>query len=185
MKRYRPDVIHGNDLPTHQIVSDAARGLGVPRICHHRFPYGRAAIDWFNKFGAESYVFVSLAAHEEMCGRLRTIVADRRSVVHDGLSLPARTDVEERRRARIELGLPPERVVVTFAGQIIECKGVADLIRAWSFLDAGRGNGPSLIIGGTTCGTQGGYREQMQSVGRPTYIVRHGSSAFARTSARG
>src|SRR5262245_12987506 len=27
--RFAPDVIHSNDLPTHQIVSDAARGLGV------------------------------------------------------------------------------------------------------------------------------------------------------------
>lgn len=43
VKRYRPDVIHGNDLPTHQIVSDAARGLGIPRVCHHRFPMCRAS----------------------------------------------------------------------------------------------------------------------------------------------
>jgi len=45
MRGYRPDVIHSNDLPTHQIVSDAARGLGIPRICHHRFPFGDKAID--------------------------------------------------------------------------------------------------------------------------------------------
>src|SRR5262245_27314054 len=33
--REHPDIIHSNDLPTHQIVSDAARRLRVPRVCHH------------------------------------------------------------------------------------------------------------------------------------------------------
>ncbi len=45
-------------------------------------------------------------------------------------------------RARTPLGLPSGRVVVTFTGQVIERKGVADLIRAWARLPAdlaGRG----------------------------------------------
>src|SRR5262249_28983088 len=34
LRQELPDVVHSNDLPTHQIVSDAARGLRAPRICH-------------------------------------------------------------------------------------------------------------------------------------------------------
>src|SRR5262245_52039093 len=49
LRRFAPEVIHSNDLPTHQIVSDAARGLGVPRVCHHRFPFPGTAIDWMLK----------------------------------------------------------------------------------------------------------------------------------------
>src|SRR5262245_39767021 len=41
----RPDIVHSNDLPTHQIVSDAANRLGLPCICHHRFPFPGKAID--------------------------------------------------------------------------------------------------------------------------------------------
>src|SRR5205807_1489760 len=46
LRRERPDVLHSNDLPTHQILSDAARPLGIPRVCHHRFPFSGKAIDW-------------------------------------------------------------------------------------------------------------------------------------------
>src|SRR5262249_53058781 len=59
LRQERPHVLHSNDLPTHQMVSDAARRAGVPRVCHHRFPFDRAAIDWLNKFGAERHLFVS------------------------------------------------------------------------------------------------------------------------------
>ena len=45
LERERPDVVHSNDLPTHQIVSDAAGRLGIPRVCHHRFPFEGSAID--------------------------------------------------------------------------------------------------------------------------------------------
>src|SRR5262249_36938581 len=88
LRRERPDVIHSNDLPTHQIVSDAARGLGVPRLCHHRFPFPGAATDWLNKYGAERHLFVSRALQEEMCaGSLRLWEAGC-AVVYDGLPLP-------------------------------------------------------------------------------------------------
>jgi len=66
LRSERPHVVHSNDLPTHQIISDAARGLGIPRVCHHRFPFEQEAIDWFLKFGAERHVFVSRALMDSM-----------------------------------------------------------------------------------------------------------------------
>src|SRR4051812_19638140 len=35
LRKEQPDVVHSNDLPTHQMVSDAARRLSLPRVCHH------------------------------------------------------------------------------------------------------------------------------------------------------
>ena len=162
LRRERPDVLHSNDLPTHQIVSDAARGLGVPRICHHRFSYGRAAIDWFYKFGSEFNIYISNYIMNDLCGLSPRLAAGRRSVVHDGLPLPARPTAEGRLRARRALGLPPEKVVVTFAGQIIECKGVADLIRAWSLLAPGQTDEAELVIIGEDLQAAGRYRAEMQ-----------------------
>ncbi len=59
LHRERPDLIHANDLPTHAMIADAARRVGIPRLCHHRFIFPRSALDWMNKFGAERAVYVS------------------------------------------------------------------------------------------------------------------------------
>jgi glycosyltransferase involved in cell wall biosynthesis len=162
LRQERPDVVHSNDLPTHQIFSDAARGLGVPRICHHRFPFPGAAIDWLNKFGAERHIFVSRALMEEMCGASERLRNSTRSVVHDGLCLPPRPTEEDRLRARARLGLPTGRVIVTFAGQIIERKGIADLIRAWTLLEPGPRAGAELIVLGDDLQGRGRYRIEME-----------------------
>jgi glycosyltransferase involved in cell wall biosynthesis len=166
LKRERPDVLHSNDLPTHQIASDAARGLGMPRICHHRFPFDGAAIDWLNKHGAERHLFVSGALMAEMCGRSDRLTACPRSVVHDGLPLPPEPTPAEKQRARAQVGLPEGRVIVLFVGQVIELKGVADLIRAWSLLDAGAATAAELVIVGDDLQRGGGYRVAMQELAR-------------------
>jgi glycosyltransferase involved in cell wall biosynthesis len=160
--RHRPDVIHNNDLPTHQIVSDAARGLGVPRICHHRFPYGGPAIDWLNKFGAERHLFVSRALMDELCRESGRLSDSPRAVVHDGLPLPPLPDGETRQRARARLGLPADRVVAAFTGQVIERKGVAELIRAWMLLPGDRRAAAELLIVGDDLQGRGAYSTTVQ-----------------------
>src|SRR5262249_51130014 len=147
-RSFAPDVIHSNDLPTHQIVSDAARGLGVPRICHHRFPFSDTAIDWMNKYGAERHVFVSRALLEEMCAASPRLAAAPRAVLYDGLPLPQVPTDEQRRQARHALALPLDRVIFTIAGQVIERKGVADLIHAWARLcESDRARAELLVVG--------------------------------------
>src|SRR4051794_4866423 len=37
LRRELPHIVHSNDLPTHQMASDAAQQVGVPRVCHHRW----------------------------------------------------------------------------------------------------------------------------------------------------
>jgi glycosyltransferase involved in cell wall biosynthesis len=166
LRRLRPDVIHSNDLPTHQIVSDASRGLGPPRICHHRFPFGRAAIDWLNKFGAQRHLFVSRALMDEMCRESARLRESPRAIVHDGLALPDEPDAEQRRRTRGRLGLPADRTVAVFTGQIIERKGVADLIQAWSLLETSVAGRSELVIVGDDIKDDGRYRGEMESLAR-------------------
>ncbi len=162
----RPDVIHSNDLPTHQIVSDAAKGLGIPRVCHHRFPFGGQAIDWLLKFGAERHLFVSQALMEMMCEESERLRASPREVVYDGLPLPERPTEDDRRRTRLQLGLSPDQVIVTFAGQIIERKGVADLLRAWMQIEAPMRERAELLIIGDDIQNDGAYRAAMQSLAK-------------------
>jgi glycosyltransferase involved in cell wall biosynthesis len=162
--REQPDVIHSNDLPTHQIVSDAARFLRIPRLCHHRFPFDRAAIDWMNKFGAERHLFVSRALMEENCGASDVLARSPREVVYDGLELPPGPTPESRAQARRRLGLPLDRTIVTFAGQIIERKGVADLLHAWARLEPESARSADLLIIGDDLQNNGQYRKVMESL---------------------
>jgi glycosyltransferase involved in cell wall biosynthesis len=162
LKQERPDIVHSNDLPTHQIVSDAVRGTGIPEVCHHRWIFDEKAIDWLNKFGAERHLFVSRFLMEELSQRSPRLGAGTRSVVYDGLPLPPPSMDADRHRARRQLNLPPDRVLVTFAGQIIERKGVADLLRAWALLDAAHQSKPELLIIGEDLESKGNYRIAMQ-----------------------
>jgi glycosyltransferase involved in cell wall biosynthesis len=175
LRRERPDVVHNNDLPTHQIVSDAARRLGAPRVCHHRFPFSGPATDWMNKFGAERHLFVSRALMDELCAGSARLTASPRSVVYDGLPLPPAPTPDAHCSARRRLGLPADGIIATFAGQIIERKGVADLIRAWALLDDATRRGAELVIVGDDVAGRGAYRAAMErlaaEVGCPARFV--------------
>jgi glycosyltransferase involved in cell wall biosynthesis len=162
----RPDVVHSNDLPTHQIVSDALRGTGIAEVCHHRWIFPGPAIDWLNKFGCPRHLFVSHALMEALCAASPRLRAASRSVVYDGLPLPPQPSDDSRRQARQRLGLPADQVIVTFAGQIIERKGVADLLWAWANLDSGvRARAVLLLVGDDIAG-HGEYRQAMEALAR-------------------
>jgi glycosyltransferase involved in cell wall biosynthesis len=163
-KRWQPDVIHANDLPTSQMVGQAARRHGIPLVCHHRWIFEGAAIDWLNKFGAERHLFVSQALMNELCRSSSKLAASERAVVYDGLPLrPVPTDAD-RQEARRRLSVDSNTLIVLFAGQIIERKGVEDLLRAWNLLNAERADKAELFLVGEDLENQGQYRRQMEEL---------------------
>jgi glycosyltransferase involved in cell wall biosynthesis len=175
-KREQVDVVHANDLPSAQLFFDAARGVrgvegrDIACVCHHRFLYDRDAIDWFNKFGADRHVFVSHALMDELCSRSPNLAASERSVVYDGLPMPPKALKADRVAAKVELGYSAEQPVVLFAGQIIERKGVADLLRAWAILqESGRANGHLVVVGDDLAGG-GAYRTAMERLANELHI---------------
>ena len=171
----QPDLVHSNDLPTHQLTSDAARRLGIPRICHHRWIFDRGAIDWMNKFGAQRHLFVSDALMTMLCDASPSLAAAPRSVVYDGLPIPQMPGPAERPKAKAALGLDPQRCCVLFAGQIIERKGVADLLHAWDRLAPQTRQSAQLVVVGDDLEQGGAYRAQMQqlaeSLGHPVHFA--------------
>jgi glycosyltransferase involved in cell wall biosynthesis len=164
LHRFQPDVVHCNDLPTNQMVGKAAGQLGVPRICHHRFPFGATAINWLNKFGAQRHLFVSAALKNEMCTASLSLAAAPCEVVHDGLPLETAPDRAARTAARLELNLAADKTLVLFAGQLIERKGVADLLNAWQLLPPLVRDRAELLIVGDDLQNGGAYRLEMQQL---------------------
>lgn len=166
LRRERPDVIHSNDLPTHQMVSEAAGRLGIPRIAYHKFVFDGPAVDWMNKYGAERHLFVSNGVMESLCRNSAKLRHGSRAVVNDGLTIPPMPTSTERLDARRGLGLPADRVIVLFAGQIIERKGVADLIDAWCRLSQDVCSQAKLVLlGGAQPGCED-YFEAMQQLAK-------------------
>jgi len=160
----QPDVVHANDLPTSQMVGQAAAKLDIPRICHHRWVFGAQAIDWLNKFGAERHLFVSRALMDQLCAASPRLMSSERAVVYDGLPIPQLPSDADRRLARQNLGLAVDKQIVLFAGQVIERKGVEDLLRAWKMTPTRAASGAELILIGDDLEDGGRYRRQMESL---------------------
>lgn len=160
----RPDIVHSNDLNTHQIVSDAASGLGIPRICHHRWLFEGEVIDWLNKFGCDRHIFVSKSIRDAMCSQSHTLAESPVAVVHDGLPIPPMPTSEDRLAARRILNMPLDKTIVIFSGQIIARKGIADLLHAWALLPESSRERANLFIIGDDLENKGQYRLEMQEL---------------------
>jgi glycosyltransferase involved in cell wall biosynthesis len=166
LRELQPDILHANDLPTHQAVSGAARSLPIARLCHHRQVFDAQAIAWFDKFGAHHHVFVSRALMHELCSASPALGQCSRAVLYDGLELPTLPTTADRASARQKLGLNPERCLVLFAGQIIVRKGVADLLEAWARLPGPLRAQADLLIVGEDLENNGAYRTEMEQLAR-------------------
>jgi glycosyltransferase involved in cell wall biosynthesis len=162
----RPDLVHSNDLTTHQLISDAAGRLGLPRMCHHRWVFEREAIDWLNKFGAERHLFVSMALRDQLCGESVKLRNDPGAVVYDGLPLPDVPAERDRAAAKAELGIAEGKSLVLFAGQIIERKGVADLLHGWAELAPRWSPQAELCVVGDDLAGEGAYRREMEQLAK-------------------
>ena len=158
----QPDIVHANDLPTHAMIADAAKRAKLPILCHHRFTYPQAALDWMNKFRADHHLFITHALRAELHANSPRLAQEPSSVVHDGIPIPDEPTELDQQSARIKLGLPENKAIVLFVGQVIECKGVADLLHAWSKLSPTVRDQAELVIVGEDYQTEGRYRESME-----------------------
>ena len=132
MRRYRPDVIHTNDVPSFQPAGHVARWLGVPIVTHVRFPFDGAAMRWFLRPGFTRALFVSDALRTEVCAGAPELFEGRADVLYDGVALPPLREPAERESLKRELGLPLDRPTIALTGQVSEIKGI------WEFVEAAR-----------------------------------------------
>jgi glycosyltransferase involved in cell wall biosynthesis len=162
VQKFQPDLVHSNDLPTHQFVSSVAGSLGLPRVCHHRFIYNEKCIDWLNRQGAEIHLFVSEYLKDLLSRESAKLASEHRQVIYDGLPIGSARSDTDRRNARERLGIALESRLVLFAGQVIERKGVKELLDAWKKIDSEKYHSKLVLIG-DDIQNDGAFRRQMQT----------------------
>ncbi len=128
LQRSRADVVHVNCLP-HVRGAAAGRAAGIPVVWHVReiLPPG-ARRSWFARRlrrDATRIVAVSGAVAEWLAAEG---LGERVQVVHNGVAAPP--ERIEPSRARKDLGLPADGVVIGLFSQLVEHKGALDFVAA-------------------------------------------------------
>lgn len=158
--RFRPAIIHANDMPSYQPGGYAARLLGVPVVTHLRFPDGRGAYRWFFRPPFSQAIFISESFRTDALREAPEVFTGKSTVVYDAVELPRLWDAEERLARRRELDLPPDRPVVAITGQVSEVKGI------WEFVEAAdrlRHTDAVFAVLGDDLRTQGALRRDMEA----------------------
>ncbi len=93
-----------------------------------------------------------------------TLKNTRCTPLHDGLPIPEQPTEQDRQVAKTALRLSQDKKTVLFAGQIVERKGVADIIEAWQKLPEPIQQNTELVIVGDDLESGGAYKRQMESL---------------------
>lgn len=157
--RFRPSIIHSNDMPSYQPGGYAARLLGVPAVTHLRFPDNAKGYRWFFRPGFSLAIFISESFKAAALGEAPDVFGGRATVLYDAVELPELWTDEEKTRQRQELGLPADCPVVALTGQVSEVKGI------WEFVEAAdrlRSTSTHFAVLGDDLKSQGALRRQME-----------------------
>jgi glycosyltransferase involved in cell wall biosynthesis len=159
-------VIHSNESPSFHLVGYAARLLGIPAVCHIRFPDGD--FRWFLKPRFARAVFVSQYMLDRSESEFPGLFDGRSEVIYDGVEIAPVPSLVDRMAARLALGVPGDEPAVLLSGQVAEVKGI------WEYIDAARqlvaaGVRGTFVVMGDDLRTHGAVRraaeERVQSLG--------------------
>jgi glycosyltransferase involved in cell wall biosynthesis len=154
-------ILHANEVPIFQPCGYAARLLGIPAICHVRFPEGASGFEWFLKPGFTRALFVSDYLRRYGETEAPQVFAGRSETVYDGVAMPATLDDDQRQSLRKELGLYTGHPTVGLAGQVAEVKGIWDFIEAARLLIA-KGVTATFVVVGDDLKGRGRLRREME-----------------------
>ena len=157
--RFRPDVIHSNDMPSYQPGAYAARLLRVPVVTHLRFPDSPEGYRWFFRAPPTLAIFISESFKAEAVSAAPELFKNRATVVYDAVELPRIWTTDERTARREALGLPRDRPIAAITGQVSEVKGIREFIEAADLL---RDLPVHFAVLGDDLRTHGAFRQEME-----------------------
>jgi len=153
---YRPDLIHANDVPSCQAMSQVAGPMGIPRVVHIRWVITATSTAWWARRGVEQIICISQWVREQL-GEVTgtTLESARVDVIPDSVDWPATTP-DQPPSPGAWSGDP----TLGFAGQLIESKGLDLVIEAIGRMPKPRQ--PRLIVAGEDLQTGGAYQKHLE-----------------------
>jgi glycosyltransferase involved in cell wall biosynthesis len=142
LRKLKPDVVHANHMWCYASAAAAAQGLGVPRVCHLRNDASAINLRWICKYGVEALVCIS--RHVARQAEVTWPASGPRPILETMINpvvlpeIDAANAQERKRRARHEIGVNENAVVLGFLGQLIPQKGTIELIEAVAELQGSR-----------------------------------------------
>ena len=168
--RCHPDVVYVNRFSEMVFGILTGWASGAPVVCHLRYFSKRARTHLLGS-RVRRFVAVSYAQRAEWIRE--GLEPEWIEVVHNGID-PATYPVgglEERRRARENLGLPPNGFVVLYCGRTHPVKGIEVLFDAWRRLGIGPDEGRLVLLGDsvvpTSIPSKALYRRQLHDLTPP------------------
>lgn len=140
LRREQPDIVHGHMPISGFLARIAARVAGVPRVAYtcHGFlfnqpgPWPRRLASLLMEWTAGQVTDVFLTVSAEEAADARRLWINRRADAIGNGRDPAifHPDSAARARLRAELGVPPDRVVITAVSRLVRHKGYPELLAA-------------------------------------------------------
>ena len=157
--RFRPDLVHANDVPSCQAMSVVAGRCGIPRIVHIRWPVDATAFHWWARGGIEQAICISQWVRDQL-----SAVGGSEGTLPPNILLPDPVswtigDNEEVEKSSEEL-IGPLRL--GFAGQLIEAKGLDLIIHAVARIPERKR--PYVFVAGEDTQHRGTYRRHLQEL---------------------
>ncbi len=158
IRGFEPDVLHANDIPSCQAMSQLGERLKIPRVIHVRWVITAEDAAWWARCGAECVVCISQWVRAQLGDTSGTALRSAHvEVLHDGVDWPA-MDGEAFDTTRVAV----EPATLGFAGQLIESKGLDLVIEAMGRLP--EGERPRLLVAGEDKQTGGSYQKQLEEL---------------------
>ncbi len=163
MRRFKPDVVHANDVPSCQAMCAAAGRRRVPRVVHVRWTITAAEMAWWCRAGVESVICISDYIRRSLGDPAGTpLAAARVDVVTDAVDWPAEVDDTTAPDQTIPGPNAEQRPLLGFAGQLIPSKGLDLVIEALGQLPARQR--PRLLVAGRDTQRGGAYEKELREL---------------------
>ncbi len=148
-RQYDVSLIHSNQVWSYPAVGQAARQLGLPRVCHLRDEINSPTASWWLADGVEAVVCISEhIAHQFQIASPHPQTISRTML--NPVSIPELPSDEEQRHqqllARDRMGLDSELTTFGFIAQIVPVKGLTLLLKSLTALAAD--NRWQLVVAG-------------------------------------
>jgi len=164
IEKFRPHVIHANDVPSCQAMSVVADRLKTPRVVHIRWVITASDAAWWARGGVECVICISQWVRNQLGDTAGTTLGHSRiEVLPDAVDWPAQSNEEMTSPAMPKKPThTADEPILGFAGQLIESKGLDLVIQAMGQLSPQQC--PRLLVAGEDTQTAGAYRKQLEKL---------------------